>query len=321
MITICFQRMALCSSVRRWSVPSRLLKFTPKPATSLLGQTPNKRVCHATKTACSATSLSSLADGSIVKQERSPRNSKRRLDEACLEQSPSTARNVVQSWIVQGKVLVNGKVVTKPGTPVSSQAKIDILAVEQQYVCRAGHKMEAALEQFGIDVTAMTCLDAGLSTGGFTDCLLQKGAVKVYGVDVGFGQVAERLRTDSRVVVIDRTNLRYLKLQDLPGDAVPVDLISLDLSFISVLKVMPAVCEMLRPGGVLIVLVKPQFEAGRDKVASGGVVRDPKVHKAVIETVCSGIAALGFTSEGHIESPIKGASSGNKEFLAWFQKL
>lgn len=257
----------------------------------------------------------------MLKQHQSPRNSKRRLDEACLEQSPTIARNVVQSWIVQGKVIVNGKVVNKPGTPVSTQAKIDILAVEEQYVCRAGYKMEAALERFEIDVTGMTCLDAGLSTGGFTDCLLQKGAIKVYGVDVGFGQVAERLRTDPRVVVIDRTNLRYLKLQDLPGDAVPMDLISLDLSFISVLKVMPAVYEMLRPGGTLVVLVKPQFEAGRDKVASGGVVRDPKVHREVIESVYAGVCILGFCIEGHIESPIRGASKGNKEFLVVFTKL
>ncbi|KAL3141823.1 hypothetical protein ABBQ32_004495 [Trebouxia sp. C0010 RCD-2024] len=180
--------------------------------------------------------------------------------------------------------------------------------------------MEAALEHFDISVTGMTCLDAGLSTGGFTDCLLQQGAVKVYGVDVGFGQVAEKLRTDPRVVVIDRTNLRYLQLKDLPGDAAPVDLVSLDLSFISVLKVMPVVCELLRPGGVLIVLVKPQFEANRDQVAAGGVVRDPAVHQQVIGSVSSGIVALGFTSEGCIESPIRGATGGNTEFLAVFKK-
>lgn len=303
----CGRHSVTCFSWPFVLVPRRLGKLSTSSQTS-----------RYTLVACETKGLSSAAGEGTVRQR--PSGSKRRLDEACIEQRPSVARNIMHSWIVQGKVQVDGKVVNKPGTPVSARAKIDILAVVQQFVCRAGHKMEAALEHFDISVTGMTCLDAGLSTGGFTDCLLQQGAVKVYGVDVGFGQVAEKLRTDPRVVVIDRTNLRYLQLKDLPGDAAPVDLVSLDLSFISVLKVMPVVCELLRPGGVLIVLVKPQFEANRDQVAAGGVVRDPAVHQQVIGSVSSGIVALGFTSEGCIESPIRGATGGNTEFLAVFKK-
>ena len=180
-------------------------------------------------------------------------------------------------------------------------------------MCRGGFKLEAALETFGVDVTGLTCLDAGLSTGGFTDCLLQRGATRVYGVDVGYGQVHERVRTHPRVVVLERTNLRHLTtLPEL------VDIATLDLSFISVLKVLPAVNQLLRPGGRLLVLVKPQFEAQRGEVGRGGVVRDAEVHADVLRRVTEGALALGFQCQRTMASPLRGAKEGNLEFLALF---
>lgn len=214
---------------------------------------------------------------------------------------------------------MNDKPVTKAGTQVSDAATVLIIAEQPKYVCRAGLKLESALEHFSVDISGKRALDSGLSTGGFTDCLLQKGAVHVVGVDVGYGQVAERVRTDPRVTVMERTNLRNLKLEDLPGSEA-VDLVTLDLSFISVLKVLDAVCDVLKPQGELIVLIKPQFEAGKAQVSAGGVVRDPAVHQEVIQKVVESCKGLGFECEGWIESPIKGATAGNTEFLAYFKR-
>ena len=169
---------------------------------------------------------------------------KGRLDAQLLLQYPQYSRSLVQSWIIQGKVLVGGVPVTKPGTGVHPDAAIEITAEDPRFVCRAGYKLEAALEGFGLSVAGLTALDSGLSSGGFTDCLLQRGAARVYGVDVGYGQVHERIRTDARVVVMERTNLRHLRA--LPE---PVDVATLDLSFISALKCLPAVRAVLKPGG------------------------------------------------------------------------
>lgn len=215
---------------------------------------------------------------------------------------------------MQGQVRVDGTVVTKPGTQVAEDAVIELAHEEPRYVSRAGFKLERALDYFKIDVHGLTVLDAGLSTGGFTDCLLQHGAAKVYGVDVGYGQVHEKIRHDPRVVVMERTNLRTLA-----GLPEPVDLVTLDLSFISVLKVIPSVVNMLKPDGRLIVLIKPQFEAGRHDVQRGGIVKDPAVHERVIKDITAGIQAYGFECHGVIDSPIAGAQ-GNKEFLAYFTK-
>lgn len=216
---------------------------------------------------------------------------------------------------MQGKVLVNGKIVTKSGTPVALDAHVELTVQELKYVGRAGFKLEKALDTFGIDVKDLVVMDAGLSTGGFTDCLLQRGAKRVYGVDVGYGQVHEKIRTDPRVVVMERINLRHL--ESLPE---LVDLVTLDLSFISVLKVMDAVLRVLKPQGSLVVLIKPQFEAGRDEVETGGLITDPEVHEKVLKEVTSGICARGFELKGTTESPILG-SSGNKEFLAYFVRV
>ena len=240
---------------------------------------------------------------------------KERLDKIVQQQHEHLTRNQVQGFIMQGKVKVNGVVVTKVGTPVAADALIEVDATVPKYVCRAGFKLEGALDAFKPDLKDKVVLDAGLSTGGFTDCLLQYGAKKVYGVDVGYGQVHEKIRKDSRVEVLERTNLRYLK-----SLAEKVDAVTLDLSFISVLKVMDAVLNVLKPDGFLIVLIKPQFEASRDDVGRGGIVKEEEVHEEVIKTVTQGIIARGFELRGLITSPLTGMD-GNKEFLAYFQRV
>ncbi|GLJ30231.1 hypothetical protein SUGI_0598050 [Cryptomeria japonica] len=242
------------------------------------------------------------------------RKKRQRLDEMCVQRFPQYSRTMIQSWILRGKVLVDGQVAGKAGMSVSDKASIEITAEVPKYVCRAGYKLEGALEQLNIDVAGKVALDSGLSTGGFTDCLLQHGASFVYGVDVGYGQVAEKIRTDKRVSVIDRTNLRYLS-----GLPQKVDLVTLDLSFISILLVMPAVVSVMKQESELITLIKPQFEARRSQVGGGGIVRDLGVHKEVLEKIIKGVEVFGFTTKGWIESPIKGAE-GNVEFLAHFQR-
>lgn len=240
---------------------------------------------------------------------------KKRLDAVVLERHPMYSRRQIQSWIMQGKILVDGKVVTKPGVLIHDDAPLTMNVQEPKYVGRAGFKLEKALEHFNVKVEGCVVLDAGLSTGGFTDCLLQHGARKVYGVDVGYGQVHEKIANDERVIVKERTNLR-----DLRSLGEPVDLVTLDLSFISVLKVMEAVCAVLKPGGGLIVLIKPQFEAERKDVGRGGIIKNPGVHQMVIKNVVNGVVDYGFEVKGVTESPIEGAQ-GNKEFLAYFVRI
>jgi 23S rRNA (cytidine1920-2'-O)/16S rRNA (cytidine1409-2'-O)-methyltransferase len=240
--------------------------------------------------------------------------SKKRLDVKILELHPEYSRRQIQSWIMQGKVIVNDAVITKNGIIVADDARIILNVEEPKYVSRAGFKLEKALDHFNIDVTDLVALDAGLSTGGFSDCLLQRGIKKIYGIDVGYGQVHEKIRVDPRVVVQERTNLR--EVRDL-GEK--VDLVTLDLSFISVLKVMDAILSVMKDNGQLIVLIKPQFEAQKGQVGRGGIIRDPAIHQSVIENVTKGIQAVGFSCIGITESPIEGAT-GNKEFLAYFRR-
>jgi len=227
---------------------------------------------------------------------------------------PQYSRRQIQSWIMQGRVTVDGHILTKSGSQVPQEAEIVVDVQEPKFVSRAGFKLEHALAHFGIDVHGLVVMDAGLSTGGFTDCLLGRGAQKVYGVDVGYGQVHEKIRQDQRVIVMERTNLRDVR--DL-GEL--VDLVTLDLSFISLLKVMDAVNAVLKDGGVLLALIKPQFEAQRHEVGRGGIVKDPEVHKAVIERVITGLKEYGFEVRGVVDSPIEG-SMGNKEFLVYAMK-
>lgn len=238
---------------------------------------------------------------------------KKRLDQRLNEMFPEYSRRQIQSWIMQRRATVNGQIVDKAGTMVADDAELGFDIAEPKYVSRAGFKLEKALDHFNIDVRGLIALDAGLSTGGFTDCLLQRGIKKVYGIDVGYGQVHEKIRADGRVEVRERTNLRTLT--DV-GEL--VDLVTLDLSFISVLKVMETVCAVLKETGQLVVLIKPQFEAEKEDVGRGGLIKDPAVHERVINNVTQGIQGYGFDLVGVIESPIEGAT-GNKEFLAYFK--
>ena len=240
---------------------------------------------------------------------------KKRLDALVIERYPTLTRNLIQSLIIQGKVTVDGVITTKPGTQFKDEVVIQLAEEHAKYVSRAGYKLEAALQGFRVDVTGLTCMDAGISTGGFTDCLLQHGAARVYSVDVGHGQVHERVAKDQRVVLFEQTNLRLLEA--LPEK---VDLVTLDLSFISLLKVMEVVAKQLKPDGRILALIKPQFEAEREQVRRGGLVTDPAVHDAVIRKIVAGFEAHGFKHEGTMESPILGASSGNKEFVAYFTR-
>ncbi len=237
---------------------------------------------------------------------------KKRLDILVQEKNPKFSRNQIQSYILQRKVKVAGKIVDKAGTilPVDSEITLDVK--EAKYVSRAGFKLEKALDSFDVDVKNLVILDSGISTGGFTDCLLQRGAKQIYGVDVGYGQVHEKVLQNERLVLMERTNLRYLNL--LPEK---VDLVTLDLSFISLLTVMPAVIKHMKDDARIITLIKPQFEAGSANVGRGGIVKDEKVHQMVIEKIKKGMLSFGFKMKDLTESPIFGAK-GNKEFLALF---
>jgi 23S rRNA (cytidine1920-2'-O)/16S rRNA (cytidine1409-2'-O)-methyltransferase len=239
---------------------------------------------------------------------------KKRLDSKLQELLPEYDERHIQSWIMQGKVFVDDQVITKPGTQVADDAKITHSIEEPKFVSRAGLKLEKALDHFNIDVTGLTVVDAGISTGGFTDCLLQRGAKKVYGVDVGYGDVHDKIRKDERLVLLEKTNMRLL---ETVGE--PVDLVTLDLSFISLLSVMPAVIKISKPDAQLVVLIKPQFEASKHEVGAGGIVRDDTIRQIIVDTVVEGIKRYGYECKGIIDSPILGAK-GNKEFLAYFHR-
>ncbi len=234
---------------------------------------------------------------------------KERLDVLLLKRGLVTSREQGRRLIMAGVVSVNGETIDKPGTPVPVTATIHI---EQQaaYVSRGGMKLEAALVAFEVDVCGLVVADIGASTGGFTDCLLQYGAARVYAIDVGYGQLDWRLRQDPRVVVMERVNVRYLDA--LPE---PIDLATIDVSFISLRLVLPVVMRLLKPNGQIIALIKPQFEAGRKQVGKGGVVRDPDVHRAVLYDFLSWAIDKGLDVRGVIPSPLRGPA-GNIEFLA-----
>ncbi len=241
---------------------------------------------------------------------------KQRLDTLLVELGLAESREKARALIMAGSVLVDDGPATKPGQsiPVGSQVRVkDSL----RYVSRGGLKLEAALDAFDVDPTGLAVADVGASTGGFSDCLLQRGAAHVYAIDVGYGQLAWKLRQDSRVTSLERSNVR--SLQGLPG-GVQVDLAVIDVSFIGLDLVLPAVARFLRPGGQAIVLIKPQFEAGKGLVGKGGVVRDPAVHRAVLARVLSWAAGHGWHVAGLIRSPITGPK-GNVEFLALLRRL
>lgn len=215
-----------------------------------------------------------------------------------------------------GTVEVDGRRVDKAGTAVGEDARVRLLAPREPYVSRGGRKLAAALDHFGVDPKGWVCLDAGASTGGFTDCLLQRGAARVYAFDVGYGQLDFGLRRDPRVVVRERVNVRHLRPEDLPE---PCDLITVDVSFISLTKVVPALLQHLKADGLLLPLIKPQFEAGRRQVGKGGIVRDPAVRREVVERRAGEICGLGLEVRGVVDSEVAGMN-GNREAFALFRK-
>ena len=242
---------------------------------------------------------------------------KERLDILLTEKGLCESRSRAQALIMSGEVYVNGQKCDKAGTPVDSEALIEVRGSVCPYVSRGGLKLEKALRDFGVDPTGFVCSDSGASTGGFTDCLLQKGAKKVFAIDVGYGQLAWSLRTDERVVCMERTNIRYVKPEDL-GE--PLDLSVVDVSFISLKIVLPAIKALLKPTGQILCLIKPQFEAGKDKVGKKGVVRDPAVHAEVLENFLTLAAELQLTVRNLTFSPVKGPE-GNIEFLGHLSML
>lgn len=238
---------------------------------------------------------------------------KERLDALLMNRGLFESRSRAQAAIMAGQVLVSEQKIDKPGTQVPPDADIRLLGGRLRYVSRGGLKLEKALQIFPISVSGLTVADIGASTGGFTDCALQNGAAKVYAIDVGYGQLAWKLRSDERVVNMERTNVRYLEAGSLPEQ---VDAATIDVAFISLDKVLPAVHKILKPEGFVIALIKPQFEAGRENVGKKGVVRDPAVHEAVICNVIDFARAEGFGIAGLDFSPIKGPE-GNIEYLLY----
>jgi len=234
---------------------------------------------------------------------------KERLDVLLVTRDLADTRQQAQRLIMAGEVRVDDRVIDKPGTRVPTGAEIDV-AGSMPYASRGGYKLAAALDTFDLDVTGQVIADVGASTGGFTDCLLQRGADRVYAIDVGYGQLAWQLQQDPRVVVMDRTNARYL--ENLPE---LVDLVTVDVSFISLRLILPTVAAWLRPGGRIVTLVKPQFEAGREQVGKKGVVRDSAVHRDVLASLIDWAAERQFGLAGLTCSPITGPA-GNVEFLA-----
>jgi len=241
---------------------------------------------------------------------------KERLDVFLTEQGFFESRSKAQAVIMAGEVLVNDQKIDKPGTMVKPDAKITLLGKKMPFVSRGGYKLDKSLKVFPISLEGKVVADLGASTGGFTDCMLQNGAVKVYSVDVGHGQLAWKLRNDERVVCMEKTNIRYVAPEDI---ADPIGFASIDVSFISLTKVLGPVKALLEDNGQIVCLIKPQFEAGREKVGKKGVVREPAVHLEVIDMVIDYALSIGFEALNLEFSPIKGPE-GNIEYLLYLQK-
>lgn len=239
---------------------------------------------------------------------------KERLDLQLIKMKLAASRQQARGLIMSGRVLVNGLLVEKAGAAVTDADKIRIKGGQATtYVSRGGHKLAAALEQLNVRVDGLICMDVGASTGGFTDCLLQHGAARVYAVDVGYGQLAWPLRQDPRVVVIERTNIRHMTRGRI---AERVDLATVDVSFISLKIVIPAVMDFLKPPARIVALIKPQFEVGKGRVGKGGVVRDPDVRDTVVHDLIRHFTEMGFSCSSALPSPILGPK-GNQEFLVY----
>ena len=234
-----------------------------------------------------------------------------RLDKLVVERGLAPTRQKAQALILAGQIQVDGLRAEKAGTLVAANARVELVGEPPRYASRGGRKLEGALRDFALDVSGKICLDIGSSTGGFTDCLLQQGARRVYAVDVGKGQLDWKLRQDKRVVVLEGLNARYLKPKDL-GE--PVDLLTVDVAFISVEKILPAACACAKPGAIFLVLIKPQFELSRREVGKGGIVRDPALQRQAVKKITRAAAALGLANLVVHESRLPGAE-GNREFF------
>ncbi len=242
---------------------------------------------------------------------------KKRLDIVLVEKGYFISRQLAQAAIMSGRILVDGKKLDKSGAQITADAELTIIGEDLPYVSRGGLKLEKALKVFSIDLTGKTVLDAGASTGGFTDCALQNNASKVIAVDVGYGQLAWKLRQDPRVKVLERKNIRYLTLDDL--ESIPVDIVVADLSFISLKLVLPNLIGLTKNTSDFILLIKPQFEVGKDKIGKKGVVKDPKLHQEVILELINFSKKHNLQLRGLDYSPIKGPK-GNIEYLLWLSK-
>jgi 23S rRNA (cytidine1920-2'-O)/16S rRNA (cytidine1409-2'-O)-methyltransferase len=236
---------------------------------------------------------------------------KKRLDILVVEKNLAQSRQRSQALILSGRILVDHEPVDKPGSLIPVDSEISLKGENLPFVSRGGLKLAGALDEFHIDVTRLICLDVGTSTGGFTDCLLQRGASKVIAVDVGYGQLDWKIRNDPRVLVLERTNIRYL-----PDDALPcpVDFTCIDVSFISLKIVIPAVLKFMKKPSRIVALIKPQFEVGKGRVGKGGIVKDPELQQMVLEDLALFFSSQGLICQGTIPSPVLGAK-GNKEFL------
>lgn len=241
---------------------------------------------------------------------------KERLDVLLVQRKLAPSREKAKTMIMEGNVFVAGQREDKAGSVFDEKAEIEVRGNALKYVSRGGLKLEKAMQNFGIDLKDKICMDIGASTGGFTDCMLQNGARKVYAVDVGYGQFAWKLRQDPRVICMEKTNIRYVTPEDIED---VLDFASVDVSFISLEKVLPAAKELLSPQGEMACLIKPQFEAGREKVGKKGVVRDPEVHKEVIDRIIDFAQGIGFIIQNLEFSPIKGPE-GNIEYLVYMKK-
>ena len=241
---------------------------------------------------------------------------KERLDVLLVQQGLANSRELAKAYIMAGNVYVDGQKEDKAGTKVAVTARLEVKGNQMKYVSRGGYKLEKAMDVFGVRLDGKICLDIGASTGGFTDCMLQNGASKVYAIDVGYGQFAWKLRNDERVVCLEKTNVRYVTHEQVPDEA---DFASIDVSFISLTKVLPAVLGILGEKGQLVCLIKPQFEAGREKVGKKGVVRDSGVHREVIEMIVDYVRTQSLGILGLDFCPIKGPE-GNIEYLIYLDK-
>jgi len=252
---------------------------------------------------------------SEITMRKNPPIKKERLDKLLVDRGLVSSRERARALIMEGKVFVDGKACTKPGTFITSN-NIEIKGEDLPYVSRGGLKLEAAIRYFNVDPGDKIAMDVGSSTGGFTDCLLKHGAKKVYCIDVGYGQLAWSLRSDPRVVVLERTNIRYLKREAIPEE---IDIATIDVSFISLQKVLPKVYEFLKNGGEVLSLVKPQFEVGPEEVGSGGIVRDEGKRLKAVQDVMKAATEIGFHVLGSFRSPVKG-QKGNVEYFLYLKK-